>query len=137
MCQHCYYLLPSHAKRYANRAFYAWENWEKMRKLRHFTLEKGANVYWTLVPINVSRKSMTSKLSKYLFFILIHLREVNVCVMVCLYSSTMKASSDCQMSKTCLRGMDQQSCVVNIHLGASVKFLHLYFRIYHISPSKT
>ena len=58
-------------------------------------------------------------------------------VCMCLYSSTVKASSDCKMSKTCLRGTDQRSCVVNIYLGASAKFLHLYFRIYLISPPKT
>ena len=52
---------------------------------------------------------------------------VCVCVCLCLYSSTVKASSVCKMSETYLRGTDQWSCVVNINLGASVKFLHLRF----------
>ena len=54
---------------------------------------------------------------------------------MCLYSSTVKASSDRKMSETYLRGTEQQSCVVNIYLGASAKFLHL--RKCHISPPKT
>ena len=63
---------------------------------------------------------------------------VCVCVCVCvLYSSTVKASSDCKMFKTYLRGSDQRFCVVNIYLGASAKFIHLHFRIYHISPRTT
>ena len=43
---------------------------------------------------------------------------VCVCVSVCvfLYSSTVKASSNCKMSKTNLRGSDQRSCVVNIYV---------------------
>ena len=49
---------------------------------------------------------------------------VCVCV-VCLYSSTVKASSECKMSERYLRGTDQRSCVVNIYLGASAKFVHL------------
>ena len=47
-----------------------------------------------------------------------------VCVSVCL-CSTVKASFDCKMSERYLSGTDQQSCVVNIYLGASAKFLHL------------
>ena len=62
---------------------------------------------------------------------------VCVCVFVCLYSSTVKASSDCKMFKTYLRGSDQRSCVVNIYLGASAKFIHLHFQIYRISPRTT
>ena len=58
-------------------------------------------------------------------------------VCVCLYSSTMKASSDCKMSETYLRGTDQRSCVVNIYLGASTKFIHLRISKCHISPPKT
>ena len=30
----------------------------------------------------------------------------------------MKASSDCKIPETYLRGMDQRSCVVNIYMGA-------------------
>ena len=71
------------------------------------------------------------------FFLIEFTAGVCVCLFVCLYSSTVKTSSDCKMSKTYLRGTDQRSCVVNIHLGASAKFLHLYFRIYLISPPKT
>ena len=56
---------------------------------------------------------------------------------VFLYSSTVKASSDCKMSKTNLRGSDEQSCVVNIYVGASARFLHLSIRKCHISPPKT
>ena len=62
---------------------------------------------------------------------------VCVYVFVCLYSSTVKASSDCKIFKTYLRGSDQRSCVVNIYLSASAKFIHLHFRIYHISPRTT
>ena len=51
---------------------------------------------------------------------------VCVSVFVCLYSSIVKTSSNCLMSKTCLKVANQRSCVVNIHLGASGKFLHLY-----------
>ena len=58
-------------------------------------------------------------------------------VCVCLYSSTMKASSDCKMSETYLRGTDQRSCVVNIYLGAFAKFIHFCIWICHISPPKT
>ena len=45
---------------------------------------------------------------------------IRVCVR--LYSFTVKASSDCKMSETYLRGTDQRTCVVNISQGASVKF---------------
>ena len=63
---------------------------------------------------------------------------VCVCVFVCvfIYSSTMNASSVCKMSKTYLRSTDQQSCVANVILGASAKFLHLRFKINHILPPK-
>ena len=37
---------------------------------------------------------------------------IRVCVR--LYSFTVKASSDCKMSETYLRGTDQRTCVVNI-----------------------
>ena len=50
---------------------------------------------------------------------------VFVCVRACLYSSTMKASSDSKMSETYLKSTDQRPCVVKIYLGASAKFLHL------------
>ena len=47
---------------------------------------------------------------------------VCVCVCVC---STVKAFSVCKMFETYFRGTDQRSCVVNINLGASAKFLHI------------
>ena len=56
---------------------------------------------------------------------------------MCLYSSTVKASSDCSMSETYLRGTDQRSCVANIYLGTTAKFLHLCIGKCHISPPKT
>ena len=56
---------------------------------------------------------------------------------VCVYSSTMKASSVCKMSDTCLRGTDQRCYVVSIIRCASAKFLHLSIRKCHISPPKT
>ena len=61
------------------------------------------------------------------YFFFSNLLYVCVCVCVCVfvYSSTVKASSVCKMSETYLRGADQQSCVVNINLGASAKLLHL------------
>ena len=62
---------------------------------------------------------------------------VCACVCVCLYSSTVKASSDCKRSKTYLRGTDQRSCVVNIYMGASAKFLHLPIWKCQILPPKT
>ena len=54
-----------------------------------------------------------------------------------LYSSTVKDSSNCKMSQTYFRGTDQRSCVVNIYLGASTKFLHLPVWKCHISLPKT
>ena len=67
--------------------------------------------------------------------------RVSVCVcgsvcVVCLYSSTVKASSECKMSERYLRGTDQRSCVVNIYLGASAKFVHLCIWKCHISPQR-
>ena len=59
-----------------------------------------------------------------------------VCVSVCLYPFTVKASSVCKMSDTCLRGTDQRYCVVSIIRCASAKFLHLGICKYHISPPK-
>ena len=90
---------------------------------------------------NVSRKKwimnfvFSMQINIEVFYKLI--LSIWVCVCVCLYSSIMKASSDWKMSKTCLRGTDQWSCVVNILLGVSAKFLYLYFWIYHISPPRT
>ena len=63
---------------------------------------------------------------------------VCVCVCVCgslsvclfLYSFTVKTSSVCKVPETCLRGMDQQFCVVSIIPGASAKFPRLHF-IFH------
>ena len=79
------------------------------------------NYYLTLYPnVNISSKLFPFN------------ELITTCVCVCLYSSIVKASSE-----TCLRGTDQRSCVVNMYLGASAKFLHLYFRIYLISPPKT
>ena len=60
-----------------------------------------------------------------------------VCVCVCLYSFTVKASSICKISETYLRGTDQRSSVVNINLGASAKFPYLRIWKCHISPPKT
>ena len=53
----------------------------------------------------------------------------------CLYSSTMKAS-ECKMSERYLRRTDQRSCVVNIYLGVSAKFVHLCIWKCHISPQR-
>ena len=55
---------------------------------------------------------------------------VGVCVCVCVFvcvcvCSTVKAFSVCKMFETYFRGTDQRSCVVNINLGASAKFLHI------------
>ena len=55
---------------------------------------------------------------------------VCVCVCVCVFiffyrEGFFRMQED---SKTYLRGTDQRSCVVNIYLGASAKFLHFYFR---------
>ena len=46
---------------------------------------------------------------------------------VCVYSSTVRASSHCKTSVIYLRGMDQRWYVVSIIAGASAKFLHLHF----------
>ena len=70
---------------------------------------------------------------------------VCVCVCVCvflhvrvfLYSSTVKASSDCKMSETYLRGTDQRCYVVSTIPGASANFLHLDIWKCNISPPKT
>ena len=43
---------------------------------------------------------------------------------------------ECKMSERYLRGTDQRSCVVNIYLGASAKFVHLCFWKCHISPQR-
>ena len=67
---------------------------------------------------------------------------VCVCVCVCLYSSIVKASSDCKMLKTYLRGTDQRSCVVNIYLGTffqvpSSLFPNLsYFTSKDVTPAR-
>ena len=55
---------------------------------------------------------------------------------VYLYSSTVKASSDCKMSGTYLRGTDECSCIVNIYLDTFAKFLHLRIQKCHTSPPK-
>ena len=74
---------------------------------------------------------ITSHTSKYHYTSIHHIDLINsffiskgiskcscsLYVCVCLYSSTVKVSSDCKMSKTCLRGTDQRSSVVNIPLG--------------------
>ena len=52
------FFVPSQAKKYDSRTFCACKNWEKLRKLRHFTIEKGSDMYWTWTLINVSRKSI-------------------------------------------------------------------------------
>ena len=49
--------------------------------------------------------------------------EAVVCVYI--YSSTVKVSSIFKMSETYLRGTDQRSCVLNINLDPSAKFLDL------------
>ena len=49
--------------------------------------------------------------------------EAAVCVYI--YSSTVKVSSIVTMTETYLRGTDQRSCVLNINLDPSAKFLHL------------
>ena len=53
-----------------------------------------------------------------------------VCVFILFY---LLASSGCTTSVTYVRSSDQRFFIV--FLGASAKFLHLYF--YHISPPKT
>ena len=45
-------------------------------------------------------------------------------------------SSGCTTSVTYVRSSDQRSFVVSIGWVLSAKSLHLYFRIYHISPPK-
>ena len=62
---------------------------------------------------------------------------VCVCVCVCLYSFTVKASSVSKGVWDIIEGMDQQSCVVSINVGASVKFIHLPLLKCHILPPKT
>ena len=76
---------------------------------------------------------------------------VCVCVYVCVYVRVsvcarayvcvfilfhLLVSSDCKKSVTYIhvRIKDLLLCVL---LGASAKFLHLHFRIYHISPPKS
>ena len=56
-----------------------------------------------------------------------HFRRVCVCVSVCicLFSSTVKASSDCKIFEINLRDTDQRSSVVGIIPGASAKLLPL------------
>ena len=62
---------------------------------------------------------------------------VFVCVCVCMFILFhLLVSSGCTTSLTYMRYSDQRSFVVSI-LGASAKFLHLYFWIYLISPPKT
>ena len=62
---------------------------------------------------------------------------VFVCVCVCMFILFhLLVSSGCTTSLTYMRSSDQRSFVVSI-LGASAKFLHLYFWIYLISPPKT
>ena len=60
-----------------------------------------------------------------------------VCACVCVCVCVCVCSSDCKMLKTYLRGSDQRSCVANIYLGVSAKFLHSHIRKCHISPPKT
>ena len=70
-----------------------------------------------------------------MFYPLQYLELSYLCVE--LYSSTVKDSSNCKMSQTYFRGTHQRSCVVNIYLGASTKFLHLPVWKCHISLPKT
>ena len=46
-------------------------------------------------------------------------------ICACVYSFTEKSSSVYEMSETHMRGTIQRSCVVNINLDASAKFLYL------------
>ena len=93
-------------------------------------------------PVDIAKKkNFRTEFIEHRCWLLLNLRRVcllasRACVCV-LNSSTVKSFSDSKMSKTNLRGSDQRSCVVNIYLGASAKFLHLRIRKCHISPSKT
>lgn len=60
-----------------------------------------------------------------------------VCVCVCLYPSSVKASFVCNDVLVINKGTDQWSCVEGIILDASAKSLHLSFWICHISSPKT
>ena len=61
-----------------------------------------------------------------------------VCVCMCVFIFfQLVVSSGCTTSVTYVRGSDQRSFAVSISWVLSAKFLHLNFRIYHISPPKT
>ena len=81
------------------------------------------------VDMECKSKSIKNTVSQVIFCYL------RVCVY--LYSFTVKASSNCKMSKTYFEGTDQRSCVVNISWVLSAKFLHLHIWKCHISPPKT
>ena len=46
---------------------------------------------------------------------------------VCLYCSTVEASSDCKTSVTYMRSTNQQCYVLSIIPATSAKFFHLHF----------
>ena len=62
---------------------------------------------------------------------------VAVCVSVCLYSLSVKASSVCNDVRDILEGTNKQSCAVSIIVGASGKFRPLHFYKCRISTPKT
>ena len=67
-------------------------------------------------------------------FTRLYLGRLCVCVFILFH---LLVSSGCTTSLTYVRGLDQRSFAVSISWVLSAKFLHLNFRIYHISPPKT
>ena len=70
-------------------------------------------------------------------YVLPFLLLMYVCVCVCLYPSSGKASFVCNDVLDINKDTDQWSCVEGIILDTSTKYFHLSFRIYHISLPNT
>ena len=113
--------------------------WQCWKFIRHNFETTGRDdnkiLHFALSP---QKRYLAGKFFKiFCFPLFFSIRIYGICVRVCLYSSTVKASSHCKMSETYLRSTDKRCYVVSIIPGAPAKFLHLYFQKCYISLRKT
>ena len=113
--------------------------WQCWKFIRHNFETTGRDdnkiLHFALSP---QKRYLAGKFFKiFCFPLFFSIRIYGICVRVCLYSSTVKASSHCKMFETYLRSTDKRCYVVSIIPGAPAKFLHLYFQKCYISLRKT
>ena len=108
----------------------------------HLSVSKKLAQHVWNVKTTVSAISKETKLVDYALFRVEFLwmrllqKAVLARVCVCILFHLL-VSSGCTTSVTYVRSSDQGSFVVSISWMLSAKFLHIYFRIYHIWPPKT